>query len=151
MSVHNKLYIRNSEQAETLEKLMLIGFAGHYMGFFQNTFLDIECNKLEDKQRRRSFDDLLVVARTYFPETTEEELAQVLTKIPKMRALFCRDIEKVVFVRDTDSKFKIDLNSANSYTKGQSKYCANDIYKLAGIEEKTIEHDKQLHMVQRSL
>ena len=140
MSEHKNLYIKFGNDYQNLENLILQGFSGHYAGYFQFTYLDHECTKEEDRQRRRSFDDLLVIARTYFPETTEEELAQVLTKTPRMRALFCRDIQKVVFVRDYDNdknSFHVDLGSGTIDTKSASKYSAIDIYKLAGIEPPT--------------
>lgn len=134
MSDHKHLYIRDGNTFTTLAHLMSRGFSQSSWGYFATTFLNANCTEQEDKQRRRSFDDLLVIARTYFPETTEEELAKVLTTTKGLRALFCNDIKKIVFVKDYgNSSFTIN-SGYGLEIKGASNYSGEDIYRLAGLE-----------------
>lgn len=60
------------------------------------TFKDPECTKVECIAERRSFEDLLALARTYFPETKETDLMSVLIELG-MKYYECSDIGKIVF------------------------------------------------------
>lgn len=74
---------------------------------FVATYSDEECSYEECHEARRSFYDLLEIARTYFPNTTEKELAEAISKLENITCFICCDIEKYVFF--------IDRNSNNNY------------------------------------
>lgn len=103
---------------------------------FVKTYSDPECTQLECKAARRSFDDLLTISRTYFPETTEVELAKTLEQLRKERVvfcLFCPDIERVVFYRSTGyghDSFKNGVNENYHDREGTSNYSLNTILGL---------------------
>ena len=65
---------------------------------FYATYHDPENVEMQCHRARRSFDDLLEISRTYFPETTEKELVDILfSPDMKMFIRFCPDIRKAVF------------------------------------------------------
>lgn len=64
--------------------------------YARSTFKDPECTMPECCAGRRSFEDLLCLARTYFPKTTEVELMTVLKEL-EIKFYFCYDIKKMVF------------------------------------------------------
>jgi len=99
------IYFKGGESAKTLEELFCLGFTfrSHFDYFgdikkFVPTFLDAECTIPQDFGSRRSFYDLLKIAKTYFPKTTEEGIAYFLFyKLENMFARYCPDIDRVVF------------------------------------------------------
>ncbi len=61
------------------------------------TYIDKECTNIEcDANRRRSFQALFEIARTYFPTITMSEFYESLYK-KGLRFWVCEDIKKVVF------------------------------------------------------
>lgn len=60
------------------------------------TYLDKEFTQVECYGQRRSFEDLLTLANTYFPGTTEIQLMCVLKDLQLMMS-YCEDICKIVF------------------------------------------------------
>lgn len=116
MSVHEKLYFEQSKNCETLKDL-LIDFYSKYShdnynrkGYSRITYLDVGLTEVESFARRRSFEDLLVLSKTYFPDTTEEILMQTLYDID-ISFYFCAGIKKIVFHYKGDHS--INSNSFN--------------------------------------
>jgi len=70
--------------------------------FANPTYLDKECTEVECAANRRSFEDLLTLAKSYFPETTELDLMQILLDL-KLSFIFCEDIRKIVFSHPEDN------------------------------------------------
>jgi hypothetical protein len=66
---------------------------------FPQTFFDKDCTNLQCFEKaHRSFSDILILCQTYFPETTEKNLANYLIN-KKIDNLFCFDINKLVFFK----------------------------------------------------
>lgn len=130
------IYIKNPITT-SLEDLLCGGWPGHNQNFVE-TYKDEECTDTQCGRARRSFEDLLEISRTYFPETTEIELAKTLQELGNkynLIATFCGDINKIVFWRwDTVKSYKNDLfhfiEDSKRNTKGNSPYSANDIQDL---------------------
>jgi hypothetical protein len=62
------------------------------------TYKDKNLTKRQCHQAIRSFDDLLRIARTRFPDTSEKELMGVLKEL-NFSVDFCYDVRKFVFTR----------------------------------------------------
>lgn len=70
---------------------------GEKRWYVRRTYLDEACLLPEPFYRRRSFEDLLCLARTYFPETTEVELMKVLHEL-NMNFIYCDYTRKIMFL-----------------------------------------------------
>lgn len=98
------IYFREADSSKTIKELLLSGFIIRYIGSerkFVTTFKDEACKDEDCYPARRSFNDLLWICRTYFPETTEEQLAKVLKELYEersVRGLYCPNIHKIVFI-----------------------------------------------------
>jgi hypothetical protein len=85
---------------------------GSHRSYARPTYKDTGCSIIECKAERRSFEDLLCLAQTYFPETTEVQLMSVLKEL-NLRYYFCSDIRKLVFHYKGD--FYLSGNSFRSH------------------------------------
>lgn len=65
--------------------------------YFCPTFLNKECTIKECHTARRSFNDLLKICKCYIPETTEADLAKLVTDDTKFFTRLCGNIDKWVF------------------------------------------------------
>jgi hypothetical protein len=65
--------------------------------YLQYTYIDKECTIIEQNcGKRRSFEDIYKVFKTYFPEITEEEVLKEMIDA-EMSFYFCSNINKIVF------------------------------------------------------
>ncbi len=87
---------------------------GTRSGYAQTTFADAELTQYECVGARRSFEDLLTITRTYYPETTEIELMGILREL-NIGYWYCPDVRKIVFF--TNGPCKVQINSFDSLTK----------------------------------
>ena len=122
------IYFEGGDKAKNLQELLELGFS-YYAAYcapgmykFKHTFLDKECTRHDCWYARRSFGDLLEITQTYFPETTEEDLAySLIYKLKDSYARLCHEINKVVFYKltsltgwhgianvDGDAPYKLD-------------------------------------------
>jgi hypothetical protein len=88
-----KIYFHGGEQAKNVTELITLFRKNSY---FHKTYSDKELQVVECHGQRRSFEDLLAIANTYFEGTSEEELMQALID-NDVRYYFCGDINKIVF------------------------------------------------------
>lgn len=92
--------------------------------FANPTYLDIECTVVECTGSRRSFEDLLVLANTYFPGTTEEDLMKAIIEV-NLGYLYCPDIKKIVFCVYPTKLTKENLDEAIDWDK---PYCNEETF-----------------------
>ncbi len=112
---------------------------------FVETYQDEECTITECHPARRSFEDLIEICKTAFPECTEKDVACVIMEMGKdpknfVSTFFCPDIHKPVFFINLGSRHYFPyLNSrtGDRSKRGNSKYCLLDVYKLAGVNYDT--------------
>lgn len=102
---------------------------------FSRTYKTPDFSESDCHSARRSFDDLLEISRTYFPETLEKDLAlclEELRKKEKLVCIFCSDINRVVFLTgySTTTSFKQYISLREINRKGTSNYCLQDILNL---------------------
>lgn len=110
--------------ATNLKELM-----SHFLfPYSKTTFYDKDCT---DRQcysgRRRSFTDLYEIATTYFPETTEKELIELLPTLEANGKVifghYCRDVGGAVFSArspyELDKRYKMPALSGANYYTGQ--------------------------------
>lgn len=88
-----KIYFK---YADTKDLKSLMRSLYSHNGYACPTYLDSEFNKIQCAGSRRSFEDLLIISKTYFPKVTKEELMQCLIDI-KIKFYFCNNINKIVF------------------------------------------------------
>ena len=91
-----KIYFKQAYKATNLDDLLLLLFSNNVYAvktYHDEFFKHIQCRA----GSRRSFEDLLSIAKTYYPETTEEELMQSLINI-RINFYYCHDISKIVFL-----------------------------------------------------
>lgn len=124
-----KIYFKYGDTAESLEDLFRIGFR---YDFFAETFKDKDLSIQECHSARRSFGDLCKIARTYFPDATDEEVAHIITT--EYSSFFCPGIRKVIFLKETDK------NLGEFHLRCGAEYNANllgdDGYSYMNIKEK---------------
>ena len=141
------IYVKPENVKETLEEFLKHNFSinnpnSFDRGKFSITYKDAECTIRECHSARRSFEDLLEISQTYFPETPEAELAKILLVLKtsdfNMRCLYCINIHKWVFVCDSKGEKHISqLYNQPLDDKDEGKYSIQDIYNLAGISINT--------------
>ena len=88
-----KIYFRNPNTT-TLKTLLQSLYS--IDGYTVPTFFDENCTKYQCRGHRRSFEDLLLISKTYFSNTTKEELLKCLISM-NMKFYFCSNINKIVF------------------------------------------------------
>ena len=88
-----KIYFKDPD-TENLNKLLLSLYNSN--GYSVPTYHDEQMSQIQCTAHRRSFEDLLAIANTYFPKTTEKELLKSLIEI-EMKFYFCNAIKKIVF------------------------------------------------------
>jgi len=132
-----KIYFRSRKKPENMtgiKELLQNGYSGKYDGNFKPTYSDPKCQNQECHPARRSFDDLLTICKTYFPKTTQKELAKTLFELNEEIGLggsYCITINKPVF-------FKRGIKNINSFmfnnretVKGKSKFSFSQIKSLS--------------------
>ena len=120
------IYFRggNSPEITNIVELLEHGFLGHiekesYQ--FKETYHDEELEETECNPARRSFSALVEICQTYFPETTEKDVAKVVIDFIRggtssfLCCGFCSTINKVVFCRQHS-----DYNLPNISSWGNS-------------------------------
>ena len=91
------------------------------------TYYDKECTNIQGDENRRSFDDLYILFKTYFPEITKKEVLELIAI--DLHFYFCDGICKIVFHRvygkpkailknfkDTKYNVSIDKYIKNTHT-----------------------------------
>jgi len=88
------------------------------------TYYDKECTDLQGNENRRSFDDLYILFKTYFPEITKKEVLELIAI--DLHFYFCDRICKIVFHR-VDGKPKAILENFKDtkYNVSIDKYTEN--------------------------
>lgn len=144
-----KIYFPESEGCKSLEELLnqLFSYSDNLYSvatYCDKDFFEIQC--LE--RTRRSFEDLMCIANTYFPGTTEVELMEAMYNI-KLKFYSCYDIKKIVFHRAGganislyDNLFSGEINESecakNTYTKKELTEILNElIIKLKNKENES--------------
>lgn len=82
------------------------------VGYAVSTFLDPKCTNLHCNRSRRSFDDLFIVATTYFPDTTPKEL---------MKAIL--DVKIIMRCNGIDYKIYPQLYCCGGMMRNRLLYC----------------------------
>jgi len=100
------IYFKGGDKAKNLKELLNLGFSC-FAGYgcrpdfakFTTTYYDKGCTGIyQSTVARRSFQDLLEIAKTYFPKTTEEQLAyHLFFRIKNIHVRYCCTINRVVF------------------------------------------------------
>ena len=99
---------------------------GQRRSYAMVTYSDEACERAECFGGRRSFEDLLCLAKTYFPETTETELMDVMKEL-ELTFYFCSDIHKIVFFYMGD--FDLTNKSGLEHLTGGYRSYAAGTYK----------------------
>lgn len=144
------IYFKEAIGAYNLKDLLKRGFScrrgeGEWYSFVK-TYSNPQLTREECHEARRSFDDLLEISRTYFPDTTEEELAKTLYELHgeiNLYFFFCSDIHKQVFCTCPKEAMSYGKFSCSEWpnssfeNSGRSKYSAKRIMELAGLDPMT--------------
>jgi hypothetical protein len=122
-----KIYFPQGDTATTLKELLTIGFSKSHA--FVETYFDEEFTLEQCHSARRSFGDLLLIAQTYFPDTTPEKLAYELMSY---MCFYCPTIKKLVFLNEPKIGFNARCSTIYKETyKDSDNLCYNDILNLA--------------------
>lgn len=107
-------------------------------GRFVETYHDEDCNIRQCREANRSFEDLLEISQTYFPETTPKILIDTLQEIHNTEGglvcMFCSDIDKPVFYKYSNT-YSLFYYVSDGSKKGNSPYCVNDFKELLNQEK----------------
>lgn len=138
-----KIYLKEPDLTD-LKSLIQYGYSAN--GYFVTTFEDKELTKVQYHSRaRRSFEDLLAISRTYFPETTEVDLMKVLIEI-KIKYYFCGSTRKIVFHYNGNHYLnKEHLNDFKEHSKEltykDSTYTIDDLIEIYQKYENELQHN----------
>jgi hypothetical protein len=126
--MNNKIYLPpiNAIEVESLQDLIKSLYMDEN-GLLQTnaraTFHDTEFTQLQCGYAKRSFEDLLCLAQTYFPETTEKDLMSVLKEL-SIGCWYCRDVQKMVFFNTAAAYLALAVSLATQ-AKATEDYPAN--------------------------
>lgn len=143
-----KIYFKGGENYKTIPELLMAGFDtddGKFVPTYSDPlYTDKQCNIA-----RRSYSDIFYICKTYFPNTTREEVAYELTHLNGICCLYCGDVEKIVFRRAYQAEFdNRNLLDGEEYERGVDDISFNDIvdfrdvYKQHMFGEKVTLHDE---------
>jgi len=142
--MNDKIYFRGGEDASDETKLIKLFL--HDSGLFKETFQDENLTIWECNSARRSFEDLLTVCRTYFGNTTEEELMQALIN-NNIRYYYCNDINKTVFhlrgevyIKDGFNTYYMDSSSISSNKSPYTNTVLQEIWERTTTNKLINEH-----------
>ena len=130
--MERKIYFKQKPgKRRGIKSLLKMGFNNFH---FKKTYTDIECTKEECHPARRSFGDLLLICRTYFPNTTEQQLAKTLRELSKeigIRVSYCSTIDKIVFYKSLiKNNFTYNICGHLRNRRGEGTHSFNEIEKL---------------------
>ena len=113
--------------------------------FSKATFHDVNCQFLQcSTNKRRSFEDMVDLCKTYFPNVTDKKVAKSLEELFKefeneqFGFLFCPDISKWVLVGTSNNDIRYCNNYARSHLRTyvkEYKYSLEDILTLMGYKD----------------
>ena len=103
----------------------------------------------------RSFDDILLICKTYFPsvkvETVFKKLlllnntkSSVLNDSLKQRFGYCGDIRRIRYIGNYSMSLQWFYNDAITRSKGESKYSWKDLFKMININN--VEELKEFYL-----
>ncbi len=132
-----KIYLNTKKEFKNIEELIQYGYTRNQEKF-KRTYLDPKCKIQDCHPARRSFGDLLLICKTYFPKTTEKELAKALFSLNKktgLRASFCGTINKLVFLKNRKGMpMDIVMDGSIRTRKGQGTHSYSEILQLSKQE-----------------
>lgn len=114
------------------------------------TYHDKECTIIQcDSLRRRSFEDIVELCKTYFKNVTDKKIAVELDKLFKeyrleekyFKFLYCPHVAKWVIIcskkKEDKLRYCYDYQNCTSYPdKKNFQYSLNDIFDLMGYTTK---------------
>ena len=103
----------------------------------------------------RSFDDILLICKTYFPsvkvETVFEKLlllnntkSSVLNDSLKQRFGYCGDINRIRYIGNYSTSLQNFYSDAMTRAQGNSKYSWKDLFKMININN--VEELKEFYL-----
>ena len=118
----NQLFIKETPKSPL--DLLYIIYPKDSIYCYIYTYYDKECTNIQGHYHRRSFDDLYILFKTYFPEITKKEVLELIAI--DLHFYFCSDICKIVFHR-VDGKPKAILENFKDakYNVSIDKYTEN--------------------------
>lgn len=133
-----KIYLKlpKNKKFANITALLKYGYKGELFirKGFAATYSDKACKKQQcHNDANRSFEDLLIICKTYFPKTTEEQLAKSLYglfKYNKLIVIFCDNINKLVFYRRRHALNFEYLIVDEATKRGVGKYNYNEFMEL---------------------
>lgn len=96
METIDNLYLDTDRKFETISELLEFIIPEGNAFFVKETFYDKDCTESQCDAGRRSFGDLYMLFKTYFPGISEKESLLALEN-HNMNWYICGSIEKIVF------------------------------------------------------
>lgn len=131
-----------------LHRVLNIGDNFHKAMLRHDTYFDPEFTKIQcEAHKRRSFDDIVDISKTYF-KTSDKQVSKTILKFLKddknnLIFVLCNAAKKWVLNSDIDASYlKYCATYNNSYTKTDvrlnGRFCLDDIFKLMEIDKEFI-------------
>lgn len=138
------LKVPEGKEFKSVYDLLYFGFTNHpprpnhwdggpsrYQDYkFVKTYNDIDCCSVQCDSARRSIEDMLEIAQTYFPKTTLKVLIRTLVKLNSTIGLYprwCCTITKLVFQLEFCLEKKdLPKNNLEHYFLQKSTMCEKD-------------------------
>jgi len=154
-----KLYIKDvtRDKKDTLYTFLLknLNIGGHYekRGKFNATYYDPEFKQLQYKSAKRSFEEIVLISKTYFKvsdKTVAKVIIRILNKYPQVTLVLCDFAKKWVVYCDLskneNSKYCAKYNQGflKINEDGHGKYTYNDIMVLAGLPKEDVNINNNL-------
>lgn len=122
-----KIYFKGGNKARDVKELFELLISKHDEWHFEKTYFDLEFTKPQCHRGRRSFSDLCLIAKTYFPDIDIKDVAKIL--VENYSSYFCQEISKVVFHNIPHFK-PYSTFYGSSDTQGTDGWSYNKIKKL---------------------
>lgn len=120
-----KLYVNiQKEKNERIVTFLKRCYAKAHCGWehkFTETYNNKECSLLQCDKRRRSFDDLLNVVKTYYPKVSDKHIAKQIEKLTKPYSINNKARLHFLYCPEADRWIMYEL-SAQSFTYLGEKY-----------------------------
>lgn len=101
------IYFTDGESFDDVESL-INGLYPRYSAKALPTYMDSHCTRRQCGYAHRSFGDLLLIAQTYFPDTTEKDMIALMCSLYQQglfKMMYCNDISEIIYYRGRISDY----------------------------------------------
>ena len=143
-----KLYLKSHHRKQPREPILNF-LKRYFRSLTLSTFFDEDCSKLQcSSGKNRSIDEMLIIVKTEYPKSHNKDIYKAFRKLllehevrnedAKLSLLFCKDIEKWVFMKykhNCNTRYILKYSDSDLKTdfKGKGKESYNSFMTKLGF------------------